>query len=113
MAANTINITKKLAIDNEMTVGTAARVNSLIMDHLPYYEEIEVDLSGVTRIDSAGFQIMLVAKLEAAQMRKKIRFVRHSNAILEILSHLEEKTFLGDSLQFVNQQNDSPIRYVA
>jgi ABC-type transporter Mla MlaB component len=95
----------RISIDEEMTIATVAKVNSKIMNQLADNDEVEVDLSLVDRIDTVGFQLMLMTKLEAVQMHKKLRFIRHSPAILDVLGQLNETSFLGDPLLLARQQN--------
>lgn len=58
----------------------------------------EVDLSGVTEIDSAGLQLMLMAKREAAILGKEVRFVRHSDPVLELIDLCALAGQFGDPL---------------
>lgn len=58
----------------------------------------DVDLSGVTEIDSAGLQLMLMAKREAAILGKEVRFVRHSDPVLELIDLCALAGQFGDPL---------------
>lgn len=73
-----------LHIDGEITVATAVAVRDEILAALPggSADEVEVDLSGVSEIDTAGLQIMLQLKRKCGT---RLRLVNHSPAVLQIL----------------------------
>lgn len=75
---------RRLHIDGEMTVATAVAVRDEILAALPAggADEVEVDLSGVSEIDTAGLQLMLQLKRKCGT---RLRLVNHSPAVLQIL----------------------------
>ncbi len=74
----------RLHIVGEMTVSSAAAIRDEILAALPAggTDEVEVDLSGVSEIDTAGLQIMLQLKRKCGT---RLRLVNHSPAVLQIL----------------------------
>ena len=74
-----------LAVEGEMTIYTAAENKAALFEHLDDCEELELDLSAVNEIDSAGLQILLVLKREAAVAGRQLRLVNHSQAVFEVL----------------------------
>jgi anti-anti-sigma regulatory factor len=58
-------------------------------------EEIEIDLSEVTDIDTAGLQLMLAAKRMPG---KTLRFVGHGAPVLRIIELANVGHTLGDPL---------------
>ncbi|WP_374324751.1 lipid asymmetry maintenance protein MlaB [Azonexus sp.] len=90
-----------LSIVGEFTIFTAqdckAQLLALIAS-IPEGGSGEVDLSGVTEIDSAGLQLMLMAKREAAILGKEMRFVRHSDPVLELIDLCALAGQFGDPL---------------
>jgi len=74
----------RLHIDGEMTVATSVAVRDEILAALPAggADEVEVDLSGVNEIDTAGLQLMLQLKRKCGT---RLRLVNHSPAVLQIL----------------------------
>ncbi len=75
---------RRLFIEGEMTVASAAALRDEILAALPSGagEEVEADLSGVSEIDTAGLQIMLQLKRKCGA---RLRLVNHSPAVLQIL----------------------------
>lgn len=79
-----ISAGNRLHIVGEMTVSSAAAIRDEILAALPASgaDEVEVDLSGVSEIDTAGLQIMLQLKRRCGT---RLRLINHSPAVLQIL----------------------------
>ncbi len=98
-----IKFTKKddtgyLAVDDEMTIYTAAEQKQELLEHFSDCNEIELDLSGVTEIDSAGLQLLLVMKSEAERLKHEVRFIKHSQPVIEIFELLKVTNRLSDPI---------------
>lgn len=90
-----------LSIVGEFTIFTAQDCKTQLLaliTGIPEGSAGEVDLSGVTEIDSAGLQLMLMAKREAAILGKEVRFVRHSDPVLELIDLCALAGQFGDPL---------------
>lgn len=85
----------RLHIDGEMTVATAVAVRDEILSALPAdsADDVEVDLSGVSEIDTAGLQIMLQLKRKCGT---RLRLINHSPAVLQILDLSNLGALFGD-----------------
>ncbi len=85
----------RLCIDGEMTVASAAAIRDEILAALAagLEDEVEVDLSGVSEIDTAGLQIMLQLKRRCGA---RLRLVNHSPAVLQILDLSRLGALFGD-----------------
>ena len=59
----------------ELTIYTVAETKIALAEAMEEANEIEVDLSGITEIDTAGLQLMLIAKRNPG---KAVRFVNHN-----------------------------------
>ncbi len=88
----------RIAINGEMTISTAAELLRGIAAPLVRSEEIEVNLAGVSEIDSAGLQLMVAAKREAVTKNKTLRFVDHSQPVLDVLDLCDLAGHFGDPL---------------
>ena len=72
-----------LRIEGELTIFRAAELKPLLLaDPLP----LEIDLSGVTDIDTAGVQL---AKNTAREQQRELRLVAHSPAVKEVFALLD------------------------
>lgn len=87
-----------LAINGEFTIFTATSEKIRLLDAISQGSgaDIAIDLSNVTEIDSAGLQLMVLAKREAAALDRTLRFVGHSSAVLDLLDLTGLAGFFGD-----------------
>lgn len=76
---------KTLAIEGELTIYTAAKRKPELLAFIKSGKEFEINLAGVTDIDTAGLQLLILLKREASQAGKKLSFVMHSKTVLEVL----------------------------
>jgi anti-anti-sigma regulatory factor len=84
-----------LRIEGEFTVFTAAELKPVVLcTPLPQ----EIDLSGVTEIDTAGVQLLMLAKRTALEQDREIRLVGHSPAVIEVFELLNVAAYFGDQL---------------
>ena len=75
-----------LRIEGELTIFRAAELKPLLLaDPLP----LEIDLSGVTDIDTAGVQLLILAKNTARAQQRELRLVAHSPAVKEVFALLD------------------------
>jgi anti-anti-sigma factor len=87
-----------LAISGEFTIFTAASLKTSLIDAIVQAEtpDIDVDLSNVTEIDTAGLQLMVMAKREAASQSKRLHFSGHSGPVLDLIDLCDLTGFFGD-----------------
>ncbi|WP_382434579.1 STAS domain-containing protein [Giesbergeria sinuosa] len=87
-----------LRIDGEMTIYRAAELKQLLLEPLQPHATVEVNLSGVTELDTAGLQLLLLAKRTALQQEGQLRLVGHSPAVLNVFDLLNLAAYFGDDL---------------
>ncbi len=64
---------KNQSLDNgDMTVYTVAEMKEVFLENLKSCKSMELDLSNVSKIDTAGYQLLLLADLEAGQRNKQL-----------------------------------------
>ena len=85
-----------LAFNGELTIYTAVESRKRLLEALAGEGAVEVDLSGVTEIDSAGLQLLIMAKKEANLAGRGIRFVNHSSPVVELIDLCDLGRFFGD-----------------
>jgi anti-sigma B factor antagonist len=88
----------RFAIDGDLTIYRAADVKALLLDALRQTALLEVDLAGVTELDTAGLQVLMLAKQVAAADGRALRLVGHSPAVMEVFEMLDLGGFFGDAL---------------
>ncbi|MYM36939.1 STAS domain-containing protein [Duganella sp. FT50W] len=87
-----------LSLDGEMTIYRAADLKVTVLEALRKTRALEIDLSAVTELDTAGLQLLMLAKQTAAAEQRELRLVRHSPAVVEIFAMLDLGAFFGDTV---------------
>jgi anti-anti-sigma factor len=67
-----------------------------LMAALDDAEALELDLSQVAEMDTAGLQLLLLAKREAGRQNKHLSIVAHSPVVRQTLDFCNLATFFGD-----------------
>lgn len=75
----------QIRIEDELTIYTASAVAAAISTALNSHASVAIDLSGVSEIDTAGLQILLVARKEALLHERQVRFIGQNRVVLEAL----------------------------
>ncbi len=94
----TKNRTHKIAIVEDMTIYTASTQKLLLLEAVANYHELDLDLSQVGEMDTAGFQLLLLTKREATKSDKTVRITGHSKAVRELLDLYNMNSYFGDQL---------------
>ncbi len=79
----------RLALEGDLTIYTAAATLATLQKHLQDCDRCELDLSGVSEIDSAGLQLLLWAARQAADKGERLRLVAPSDAVTEVIALLQ------------------------
>ncbi len=90
-----------LALSGEFNIFTAMAAKAQLVEAVRQAADgadVDVDLSGVSEIDSAGLQLMVMAKRDAVRQNKRLRFVRHSEAVVDLIELCDLAGQLGDPL---------------
>jgi len=87
-----------LALESELTIFTAAEQKMRLLAFLKSGDELEINLADVAEIDTAGLQILILLKREAAQTGKTLVFVMHSKAVLDVLELTRLSGVFGDQV---------------
>jgi anti-anti-sigma regulatory factor len=84
-----------LKIEGELTIFRALELKpALLADPAP----TEIDLSAVTEIDTAGVQLLMLAKRTALEAKRELHLVAHSAAVIEVFELLNVAAYFGDHL---------------
>lgn len=86
------------SLGTELTIYQAGEVHNVLCELMKFHEEMEVDLSAVEDIDSAGIQALMHLHELALRKKKSLRMVRHSPAVLEVLALFNLEAYFGDPL---------------
>jgi anti-anti-sigma factor len=80
----------------EMTIYHAAEMKEPLLACIGRCREVEINLSEVIELDTAGFQLLVLAKREAVRAGKPLHLVAHSPATLEVLDLFNMASYFGD-----------------
>lgn len=84
-----------LRIQGELTIFRAMELKLALLPTPPLDE---IDLSGVTDIDTAGVQLLMLAKKSAVDEKRELRLVGHSPVVIEVFELLNVVSYFSDHL---------------
>ncbi len=82
-------------LSGELTIFSAQDIRQRLLEVLGTMDELMVDLGDVTEMDTAGLQLMLLAKRKAG---KTVRFCNHSDSVVRLVDLANLAQTLGDPL---------------
>ncbi|HNU92299.1 MAG TPA: STAS domain-containing protein [Spirochaetota bacterium] len=101
-----------VSIQGEAGIYTVKRLHGELSKHLKAVQSMEIDLSGVSEMDTAGFQLLVALKREAAGNGKSLSLVGHSAAVLRVLDLYGAIGFFGDRIRVpASQRGNYAFRY--
>lgn len=84
-----------LRLEGELTIFRAAEIKPLLLATPP---PCELQLDGVTEIDTAGLQLLMLARREALAQQRGLRLLAASPPVVEAIHLLHLAPYFGDSL---------------
>jgi anti-sigma B factor antagonist len=96
-----------LTIQDEMTIYNVLEQKNTIYSYLKPDHELQIDLSAVSEIDSAGMQLLIFLKNEAIRKKNELSFIHHSQAVVEVVEMLNLSSFFNDPVVILADWNDS------
>jgi anti-anti-sigma factor len=91
--------TLQLSIKDDMTIYNAQALKEILLAHChPDIQVLQLDLSAVTEIDSAGVQLLLLLKAESQKRGFTLRLLSHSEAVIEVFELLKLGMYFGDPI---------------
>ena len=75
-----------LALSDELTIVTAAETRERLMPYLVGGADLELDLSAVSDIDTAGLQLLLMARQEAERRGVTVTLTDPSPVVRDLLT---------------------------
>lgn len=86
----------RLAIAEDLTIYHVLELKQRLVAALDDCERLELDLSQVGEVDTAGVQVLIFAKQEAGRLNKSLAIVAHSPAVHNIIDFCNLTAFFGD-----------------
>ena len=94
----TTNNATRVTVNGDLTIYQAAEIKQCLIDGIRTGDELELDLSHVNEIDTAGFQLLALVKRESLALDHGLRIVGHSPAVREVIEFFNMVAFFGDPL---------------
>ena len=89
---------QQLVLSDDMTIYNAAVQKMKLLEALSECAELDIDLSQVSEMDTAGFQVLLLTKREALKANKTVRLTAHSKPVTELLDLYNMASYFGDPM---------------
>ena len=89
---------QRLAIEGELSIYTAGEWKKRLDDLIDQGGSLELDLGAVQELDTAGLQLLIMAKKEAAARSQQLLLSNHSQAVLEVFELCGVAAFFGDPI---------------
>lgn len=87
------------ALTGELTIYRAAELQQQLQAALQHGGgSLEVDLSGVTELDTAGLQLLIALKKSAQEAGGQLSLTGHSAAVIEVFELCNVAALFGDPL---------------
>jgi anti-anti-sigma regulatory factor len=96
-----------LRIEGELTIFRALELQPIMLS-TPLVDEI--DLSGVTELDTAGVQLLMLAKKTALARGCDIKLINHSPSVLDVFELLNVAGYFGDPLLMAAHAKTEDLR---
>jgi len=88
----------QITIEGDMTIYSACEMRDELQKLLDKCNSMEFDLSGVSELDTSGFQLLLQVKKQSNAAGKEVLMSSHSPAVLEVLELYGVEEYFGDPL---------------
>lgn len=88
----------RLAIVEDMTIYQALPQKELLLSALGAGDELELDMSAVGEIDTAGLQLLILAKRESVRHGKRMTIIGHSAAVRQMIEFCKLERVFGDPM---------------
>ncbi len=89
---------ERLRIQGGLTVYEAPALYQELLDSVRRCSRVEVDLSAVDDLDTAGLQVLMICKRESRRLSHELQMLAHSNAVVQAFEFLNLAAFFGDPL---------------
>ena len=100
----------RMTLAGELTIYAAAAVKERLLAPIAEAAVTEIDLSKVSEIDSAGLQLLILAKRHARSAGKELRFTGHSRPVLDLIELFNLAPFFGDPVVIPHQESPKGAR---
>lgn len=90
------NASSSLVLEGVVSIYVVGELKEKLLAGVRDNPELQLDLSQVTELDSAGLQLLYLAKREAIRQGHALRIVAHSDAVREVIDLCNLNAWFGD-----------------
>ena len=84
-----------LTLHGELTIATARELHAALSATLEQHGTLELDLLNVTKLDTAGVQLLVAAHRDVSARGKQLRWLGFSLAVQDVFDLLDLAELLG------------------
>ncbi|WP_019613969.1 STAS domain-containing protein [Psychromonas ossibalaenae] len=95
---NTNDLETLININDEMTIYTVLEQKNCLLTHLQAGHTLNIDLSAVSEIDSAGIQLLIFMKKTADKLDSDFNLLHHSQSVFEVIELFNLTDFFADPI---------------
>ena len=110
---HSVKLLEPMTIYNALPQKTQLLAELAVVADVAENDVLELDLSQVAEMDTAGLQLLLLVKREASKAGKKVKLTAHSPAISEILEFTHLVRHFGDPMVIPRADRPAPSKNVA
>lgn len=96
----------RLMIDGGMSIYNAQEVKEQLLAAVRTAQTLELDLSSVNDMDTAGFQLLVLAKRECQRLDRVLRITAHSDTVREFIDFYNMGAFFGDPVVILAEHKE-------
>ena len=84
--------TASMLLDGDLTIYTVNEIKNDLAATMESSSKIDIDLSGISHIDTAGFQLLIAAKKTAEKKQLPVEIIKYSTEARNIFNLYGELT---------------------
>lgn len=96
----------QISIAGEMTIYTAAELKTPLWEAVQAAPSVELDLSQVEALDTAGLQLLILLKKHPPKATH-VAFINHSQVVIDVIELMNLAAYFNDPLVLSNQSQAS------
>lgn len=93
-----MSASQPLSLIEDLTIYHALELKQTLLEALSSTSDLELNLSQVSEMDTAGLQLLILLKKEAQRAGKSVRIVAHSQAVSAVIDFCNLAAEFGDPL---------------
>ena len=102
----TTNGAARLMVDGGLSIYNALEVKAQLLDAVRSAQILELDLANVNDMDTAGLQLLILAKRESQRLDRQLHLTAHSDVVREFIDFYNMGAFFGDPVVILAEHKE-------